>query len=425
MTDELPLLVGREDRDVVVYCGSATLGAGDLIARSAHLYGRLPQRRFFVNTCERRGTFLIALLAALRAGATTLLPANPSVGAIAVLADLHPDQATLDDASVAAQVGPAIGSRVDRVRLSGQPAVMVFTSGSTGVPQGHAKSWATLLAGAALTGERLFAQTGPCNLVTTVPSQHMFGLETGVLLTLGAGCSVSDERPFFPRDIAAALEAVPAPRVLVTTPTHLRACVTAGIRLPPLAFALSSTASLAADQAAAAEAFVDAPVIEIYGCTEAGAMATRRTIEGDRWHGLPGARFEPVDGGALYFSEHLPEPVALQDLIDAATDGSFRLLGRARDLVKVAGKRASLADLTQKLLAVEGVADAVIFMPSDDGRCAALVVAPLTSREQILAALARHIDPAFLPRPLKLVAKLPRNEAGKLPRAALLAAIDE
>ena len=34
--------------------------------------------------------------------------------------------------------------------------------------------------------------------------------------------------------------------------------------------------------------------------------------------------------------------------------------------------------------------------------------------------LAHLIDPVFLPRPLFLVATLPRNETGKLPRTALL-----
>ncbi len=425
MNLELPLLVGHGAGDVVVYGRSGNLRARDLIARSANLLGELPERRYFVNICERRGTFLTAFLAALRHRATTLLPANQSVGALAALADLHPDQGTLDDAFVAARIAPTNAPADDRIRGLAEPAAMVFTSGSTGVPQGHPKSWATLLGGAALTSERLFAQCGPCNLVTTVPSQHMFGLETSVMLTLAAGCSVSDERPFFPRDIARALEEIPAPRVLVTTPTHLRACVTARLRMPPLAFILSSTATLTREQASQAETLAAAPVFEIYGCTEAGAMATRRTTEGEWWRALRGARLEAVDGGALYISEHLPEPLPLQDLIEPADDGSFRLLGRARDLVKIAGKRASLADLTRQLLGVEGVTDAVVFMPSDDGRCAALAVAPQRSREQVLAALARHIDPAFLPRPLKLVAKLPRTDAGKLPRAALLAALDE
>jgi acyl-coenzyme A synthetase/AMP-(fatty) acid ligase len=46
-------------------------------------------------------------------------------------------------------------------------------------------------------------------------------------------------------------------------------------------------------------------------------------------------------------------------------------------------------------------------------------VAPGKSVRAIRAALRRHIDPAFLPRPLHLVAALPRNENGKLTRQAL------
>jgi len=112
--------------------------AGDLIARSAHLYGRLPQRRFFVNTCERRGTFLIALLAALRAGATTLLPANQVSRNSGALQTCIRTRQTRH-ASVAAQVGRPSGPS-GSLRLSGHGGD-VFTSGSTGVPQGHAKSW--------------------------------------------------------------------------------------------------------------------------------------------------------------------------------------------------------------------------------------------------------------------------------------------
>ncbi|TAM12673.1 MAG: AMP-ligase, partial [Rhodanobacter sp.] len=54
-------------------------------------------------------------------------------------------------------------------------------------------------------------------------------------------------------------------------------------------------------------------------------------------------------------------------------------------------------------------------------RVAALVVAPTLDEAAILAALRDAIDPVFLPRPLRRVAALPRNETGKLPRAALLA----
>ena len=87
----------------------------------------------------------------------------------------------------------------------------------------------------------------------------------------------------------------------------------------------------------------------------------------------------------------------------------------------VAGKRASLADLSLKLLAINGVHDGLFFLPIRDTanqRPAALVVSDLTEK-QILQQLALHMDPAFLPRPLRKVDRLPRTETGKLTHAAL------
>ena len=97
-------------------------------------------------------------------------------------------------------------------------------------------------------------------------------------------------------------------------------------------------------------------------------------------------------------------------------------------MVEVAGKRASLADLTRRLLSVPGVTDAVVFQPdaaNDTGvrRLAALAVASGLDAQQVLAQLAPLVDPVFLPRPLVLMPRLPRNDVGKLPREALLAAL--
>src|SRR5690606_18064834 len=92
--------------------------------------------------------------------------------------------------------------------------------------------------------------------------------------------------------------------------------------------------------------------------------------------------------------------------------------------LNVAGKRASLADLTLKLLRINGVDDGVIFLldTNEHGeRPVALVVSEL-SESVILQKLAQSIDVTFLPRPLRRIAQLPRNETGKLTRAALLAA---
>ena len=151
-------------------------------------------------------------------------------------------------------------------------------------------------------------------------------------------------------------------------------------------------------------------------------MATRRTTAGAHWQLLSGLRLRLEDGAASVEASHLPEPVPLQDRIEDDGAAGFRLLGRNADLLKVAGKRASLSELSARLLAVPGVQDAVIFSVGDGeaARPAALVVAPDVPEAVILQALAAQIDPVFLPRPLRRVAQLPRNELGKLPRALLL-----
>ena len=101
------------------------------------------------------------------------------------------------------------------------------------------------------------------------------------------------------------------------------------------------------------------------------------------------------------------------------------LHGRNADLVNIAGKRTSLAHLNYHLNSIEGVRDGVFVVPDDTAsavpRLMAFVVAPGVTREAILDALRTRIDAAFMPRPLTFVAALPRNDTGKLPRAALQA----
>jgi acyl-coenzyme A synthetase/AMP-(fatty) acid ligase len=113
----------------------------------------------------------------------------------------------------------------------------------------------------------------------------------------------------------------------------------------------------------------------------------------------------------------------LADVIELRAPGRFLLHGRTADLVNIAGKRTSLAHLNYHLNSIDGVRDGVFVVPEqrDEAvtRLAAYVVAPGMSSEALLSALRQRIDSAFLPRPLHLVAALPRNETGKLPRQAL------
>jgi acyl-coenzyme A synthetase/AMP-(fatty) acid ligase len=245
-----------------------------------------------------------------------------------------------------------------------------------------------------------------------------------VLLPLLGGVAVHAARPFFPGDIAQALRGAPSPRLLVTTPVHLRALVQSNVDLPEMAGIVSATAPLPMELAAAAEARFGCEVRELFGSTETCVIARRRTARETAWTPLPGVQLQPQPDGSLVHAPHLPAPVALADLIEVTGDGRFTLCGRQADLLEIAGKRASLGDLTRQLQAVPGVRDGVVFQldaadASGVRRIAALAVADVDAAT-ILRALRRGIDPVFLPRPLRCVSALPRNETGKLPRIALL-----
>jgi acyl-coenzyme A synthetase/AMP-(fatty) acid ligase len=248
----------------------------------------------------------------------------------------------------------------------------------------------------------------------------VYGLETSLVSALVAGCPVYDGKPFFPQDVRAALEAVPAPRTLVTTPTHLKALLDANVQLPALNRVVSATAPLPLELAQRIEAAWATHIYEIYGCTEAGVMARRRTTDGEMWQTFTDGEIVVREASTHYRAPQLPEPVLLSDLIDAASPTRFILRGRSADMIKVAGKRTSLQEITRHLLAIAGVKDAAVFVPEQDARPAAFVVAPGLSVQQILAALHGRIEPVFVPRPLLLIDRLPRNDVGKLPRETLL-----
>jgi acyl-coenzyme A synthetase/AMP-(fatty) acid ligase len=398
----------------------------DLFFAKAHGWAQaLPARRYMILLCEQRTNFIIAFMAAQVAGQTLLLPSNRSAGAIAEIITTYPDCYCLVDGEIginAVEVvhcqqlplhtGAAACPNIDPDHI----AAIVFTSGSTGKARPNVKTWGSLVAGARLT-QRRFGFTPQHCIVATVPPQHMYGLETTVMAPLVIEARIYGGRPFFPEDVRLALVACEGRRVLVTTPVHLRACVGAGLEWPAIEQIISATAPLDPKLRQQAEQLLNAPVREIYGCTEAGSLASR---DGDEWCLYDTFTLARHGDRSVVTAPHLGEAVELADIVEITAPDRFRLLGRQADLINIAGKRASLADLNLKLNAIAGVEDGVFVMADDATRLAALVVAPQLQAAQILAALAEQLDPVFLPRPLYLVDSLPRSETGKLPRQALL-----
>jgi len=245
-----------------------------------------------------------------------------------------------------------------------------------------------------------------------------------VMLPWQNGLAMHSGRPLLPADLGAALAEAAAPRWLMTSPLHLRACVAARQPLPGLAGVLSSTMPLDPQLAQDAEKLWGAPVFEIYGSSEAGMIATRRTALEETWELCPGVQLAERAGEFSVQGGHILRPQRIADELRVRDARHFTLHGRKANLVKIAGKRTSIEALNAAVLRVEGVRDGVFYLRDGAERVGALVVAPGVSPRALRAALRRHIDPAFLPRPLHFVAALPRSENGKLTRAALLEMVD-
>ena len=467
----LPLANYRLAGDPLLLGPTGAISAASFFAQAVKLATTLPAGSFVINLCESRAAFMLGFAAALLRGQTSLLPAGQGRADWERLFPQYPgayllsDSGAIIDAMIAPMAAPpqhvdvagwldfgrySEGALVTPMIPEAAIAAVLFTSGSTGQPSAHPKTWGQLNRGAAALAAALGWKAVPaCAIVGSVPPQHMFGLEATVMLPWYVGIPVHLQRPMLAADLVTALAQHALPSWWMTTAVHMRAPLGATVGLASLCGVLASTMSVPKPLAVAAEAAWQVPVMEIYGSTETGALALRRTARDTTWSPLPGvtvwnAAATTKDGNASASSwargAHIEPAVQLGDALELTADGRFFLGERVDDLVKVGGKRASLAALNRSLCAVPGVDDACYFFAdapaSSEGAAAndevsaiqrpvAFYVSqsqlPPLSPQQVASALRKSIDAMFIPRPLYRVAQLPRNANGKLTRAALAA----
>jgi len=430
-----PLLGHARGDAILAYRGGKAIDAATFLRDVQRAAKSLPARGHLLNFCSDRYRFAVTLCAALVRGQVTLLPPTTTPNVIAAMREFAPDAYYVaDDRETQVDLprhelpegdesvpGEFQVPAIDRAQV----VACVFTSGTTGEPRPNLKTWGGLVLDVQEEAERLQIGTGHA-ILGTVPPQHMYGFESTVLLPLLCGAALTAERPFYPAEIDAALCAVPAPRVMFTTPFHLRAWMESG-DAAPLEMLVSATAPLSVGLAREAEERTGATLYEIYGCTEAGQVATRRTTQTFDWETFAGLRVWNDGTQAMVAGGHVEQPTPLMDVIEAHPGGTtFTLHGRTADLVNIAGKRNSIGYLDHQLNSIPGVVDGAFYHPDEsesDGvtRLMAFVVAPTLDAKRILAALRERIDAAFLPRPLVHVERLPRQLTGKLTREALRA----
>ena len=439
----LPLIHAVDAEAPLAWAHGQPISRRRYLADVARLAEQLPGAGHMLNLSQDRYRFALGLGAALLRGQNNLLPPNHTPDMVARLRALFPGTYLVgDDLAIghpvqwpapAAPVGRSAALRAHPMPHIGESSIaaQVLTSGSTGTPLPYAKPWGLLWRNSQVGAQRIAQHLGRTDLagvalVATVPAQHMYGFESSVLVALQGSVAFETSRPFYPADICAALARIPRPRILVTTPLHLKALLDSKLSVPALDLCLCATAALAPQLAARAEATFDAPLMEIYGCTEAGQVATRRTTQGPTWLTYEGVAISGDAEHALASGGHVPQPTPLADVLEILDTTQFRLLGRSNDLINIAGKRSSLSHLNFHLNTIEGVHDGAFWLPTQDAppdapvvRLVAFVVAPQLTREALLAGLRERVDAAFLPRRIVWLEALPRDPSGKLPGARL------
>jgi len=399
------------------------------------LADQLPKKTHIINLCGNRYLFLVSICAAMLKQQINLLPPNKNLSTQAKLAERYVDayvvhdgidiengleSFNIQDIVLAADKFNFSKDSVPLIPLE-QLALISFTSGSTGDSKPNEKNWHTLTASSDINRRYMLPDLNVTyHILATVPGQHMWGLETSVLMALFSQACLCDDKPLFPADIRSVLKELPSPRVLVTTPVHLRALVSSGLSFPDLDYLLCATSPLTQLLAQKSEKHFKTKLHEVYGCSEIGSMAIRKTAIESDWLKFDGITFENESEKTWAYTEYLPKPITLSDEIRLDENNRFRLLGRSSDMVDIAGKRGSLAEINTILLQSEGLIDGVVIFPEQEKaipRLAAIVMLKEGySKSELQAHFRKYLDDVFVPRPIFLVDKLPREDNGKLPR---------
>ena len=438
---------------------------GDLDAASARLANALvargvtPADRIVAQVGKSAGA--IALHVAVARAGAVFVPLNTAYTGdevAALVADADPalvvDDATLGDLHAEAASLPATFADVGRD--AGDPASMLYTSGTTGRPKGAVLTHGNLTFSAS-TLAAAWGFTGRDVLVHVLPLFHTHGLFVAVHCVLVSGASMVLLERFDPAAVAAEL---PAATVLMGVPTHYTrllaepafdATATVGMRL----FTSGSAPMLVATH----EEFTARTghrILERYGMTET-CMLTSNPLDGERKPGTVGPPLPGVDvrvtgaehgapgaievRGPNVFQGYWrrPELAATEftadgwfitgDLGRFDADGYLEIVGRAKDLVISGGLNVYPKEVELVLDGIHGVAEsAVVGLPDGDlgeAVIAAVVLEPgSTVRPDEIHRLARRQLAAFkLPKRVHVVDALPRNTMGKVAKAELRSAL--
>jgi malonyl-CoA/methylmalonyl-CoA synthetase len=473
----LPALHELGPEPAVFVAGRGLTYAG-LRAAAAELARELAGAERIAVWAEPTLETCVAAVAALCAGGA-LVPVNPKLGRAElahVLADSRPDVIVGAPAAalpgleheprrLVADAGARGGDLPVERGGDDDPALIVYTSGTTGPPKG-----AVLPRRAVASNLDALADawdwTGADVLTHGLPLFHVHGLVLGLLGPLRRGGALRHLGRFEPADASAALAG--GATMLFGVPTMYHRLGRAAAAAPEIAAGLrrarllvSGSAPLPAPEFARIEELTGQRIVERYGLTET-LMNTAVRADGERRPGyvgrpLPGVELRLLDDdgheldtgddetigevavrGPNVFSGYLGRPDATAaalragwfhtgDLATRAADGYLRIVGRrSTDLIKTGGYKVGAGEVEVALLEHPGVREvAVAGAPDPDlgERIVAWVVAEdgaaAPGERELIDHVARELAPHKRPRAVRFVAELPRNAMGKVVKQRL------
>ena len=309
------------------------------------------------------------------------------------------------------------------------PFLMLFTGGSTGKPKVWSKTPRNMLAEARYQADK-FGISPDDIFLSTVPPQHIYGLLFSVLIPFVSSARVLDGVYTFPGEILRTAAEHRA-SILVSVPIHYRILKSDDLQQHHFRMAFSSAGVLDKGDAAYFHEKTGLDIIEMYGSTETGGVATRRRLtDGESWRPLDTVAWKVLDERLRvksdFISPTLPRDAegffVTTDYAEADGIQSFILQGRADDIVKIGGKRVDLASVQAKIKRIPGVRDAVVVsIPTRKGRqneLAALVATDIDALQ-----LRRHIAAVSelyaVPKRIIVAKEIPVTSTGKYDGAGI------